>query len=103
MCVSVENTDLRSGLRPCWSLAQGLETPFKPSDSLGQPRNRLTADTLRVQSHVWKRTILRRTVKWEIPVGSFARGERERETEQGRPILDMAREEGTEISIASPD
>ena len=30
-------------------------------------------------------------------------GEREWETEQGRPILDMAREEGTEISIASPD
>jgi len=30
-------------------------------------------------------------------------GEREWETEQGRPILDMAREEGTEISIVSPD
>jgi predicted nucleotidyltransferase len=30
-------------------------------------------------------------------------GEREWETEEGRPILDIARREGMEISIASPD
>jgi uncharacterized protein len=39
----------------------------------------------------------------DVRIEPIACGEREWETEEGRPILDIARREGMEISIISPD
>jgi predicted nucleotidyltransferase len=39
----------------------------------------------------------------DIRIEPIPCGEREWQTEEGRPILDIARQEGMEISIASPE
>jgi len=41
--------------------------------------------------------------KADIRIEPIPCGQREWETEEARPILDMARQEGMEISIASPE